>query len=99
MKKLEIIKADKYEYILKDDDNNNYIFNIEFQDVDILPQVGDYIYMSKELLNKNYKEYSNTYTFGSLDSIYGRTINNENNPDIIKIDINNKSFYLKRLYG
>ena len=99
MKKLKIIEVDNYEYHLKDNDNKDYIINIEFQNIDELPKVNDYIYISNELLDKNYREYSNNYTFGPLNSEYGRNINDENNPDIVKIIINDKTIYLKRLYG
>lgn len=99
MKKLTIINIDNYEYTLRDNNNLNYNLNLEFQNIDIKPKTGDCIYMSDELLNKNYQEYSNTYTFGPLGSFYGRTITNENNPDIIKLQIDNESLYLQRYYG
>lgn len=99
MKKLEITKVDNYEYYLKDKNNNEYNFNIEFQSIDIKPKIGDYIYISDELLDKNYIEYSKFYTFGPLNSKYGRKIIDENSPDVIKIETNNNSIYLKRLYG
>ncbi len=99
MKKLTIINIDNYEYTLKDKNDLNYNFNLEFQNIKIKPKVGDYFYMSDELLNKNYQEYSNTYTFGPLGSLYGKTINDENNPDIIKLQIDNESLYLQRYYG
>ena len=99
MKRLKIIKKDNYLYTLEDKNNKKYKFNLEFITTNIIPNINDYIYMSEELLDKNYKEYSNIYTFGPLDSLHGRDINNENNPDIIRIDIKEKSIYLKRLYG
>ena len=59
--------------------------------------------MSDELLNKDYKEYSTFYAFGSLDNISGRKIeNNQNIQDIITIETNNQNIkrkHLKRLYG
>ncbi len=99
MKKLKIINKDNYLYTLEDKDNNRYIFNLEFQEISIMPDINDFIYISKKLLDKNYEEYSNMYTFGPLDSSYGRKINNENNLNIIKLDIKDKIIYLKRLYG
>lgn len=99
MKKLEIIEINDYEYHLKDDNNKIYIINIEFQDIDIKPNINDYIYISEKLLDKNYKEYSKSYTFGNIDSIYGRKIEEDNDVDIIAISINNKKTYMKRLYG
>lgn len=99
MKKLEIIEINNYEYHLKDDNNKTYIINIEFQDIDIKPNINDYIYISEELLDKHYKEYSNFYTFGSLNSSYGRQTEEDNDVDIIAISINDKKTYMKRLYG
>ena len=99
MKKIKIIKKDKYIYTLKDNNNKQYTLNLEFIDIDTMPDKNDYIYISEKLLDKNYKEYSNMYTFGPLDSSYGRIIDNENNPDIIRIDIGKNSIYLKRFYG
>lgn len=99
MKKLKIVKKDNYLYTLEDKDNKQYILNIEFQDIEINPNINNYIYLSEKLLDKNYKEYSSMYTFGLLDSIYGRKITNDNSPDIIRIDTKEKSIYLKRLYG
>ena len=99
MKKLTIINIDNYEYVLRDNNNLNYNLNLEFQNIDVKPKTGDYIYMSDELLNKNYREYSNTYTFGPINKSYGRTITNENNPDIIRINADNASLYLQRYYG
>ncbi|MBR3161129.1 MAG: hypothetical protein IKF19_00155 [Bacilli bacterium] len=99
MKKLKIVNKKNSLYILEDNNKIKYKFNIEFQDINIIPNINDYIYLSKVLLDNNYNEYSNMYTFGSLDSSYGRNIINENSPDIIRIDIKEKSIYLKRLYG
>ena len=99
MKKLKIIQKDNYLYTLKDNNNKQYNINIEFQDTNIIPNINDCIYISEKLLDNNYNEYSTIYTSGSLDSIYGRKIDNENNPDIIRIDIKDKTIYLKRLYG
>ena len=97
MKKLRILKVDKYDYILEDYKNNKYKFNIEFQGIEKFPKENDIIYIPNNLLNKNYKEYSNVYTFGNLDNNCGRNIINEE--DIIILIINNNKYYLKRLYG
>ena len=99
MEKLTIKEVDNNIYRLEDSDNKKYKIILEFQNIEELPTIGDTIYISEELLNKNYEEYSTFYTFGPLDSIYGRSIDDEKNPDLIRVDINNKSIYLKRLYG
>ena len=99
MKKLKIINKDNYLYTLEDKEKNKYELNIEFQDIDTIPNIDDHIYISEKLLNNNYNEDNNIYTFGKLDSKYGKTIETENNPDVIRIDTKGQSIYLKRLYG
>lgn len=37
-----------------------------------MPQIGDLLGLHKELLDKNYHEYSKSYQFGPIDEIYGR---------------------------
>ena len=44
MVKLKIININDYEYSLKDEEEHNYIINMEFFDVDENPRIGDYIY-------------------------------------------------------
>lgn len=60
---------------------------------------GDYICIAEELLNPKYEGYSTSYTFGSLESIYGKENILINDIDIIKVIIDEKEIYLKRLYG
>ena len=99
MKKLIITNIDHNLYTLKDKNNIIYKFNINFYNLTKLPSTSDIIYISNNLLDKNYIEYSNYYNFGKLNSEYGRNITNENNPDILIIEIEGKKEYLKRLYG
>ena len=94
MKKLEIIKVDKYTYTLQDKNNNNYELIIDFQNIEEQPQSGNYIYIDETIL-----ESKNFYTFGKLNSEYGRKIENENDKYLIILETNNKKYYLKRLYG
>ena len=94
MKKLEIIKVDKYTYTLQDKNSNDYELILDFQNIEEQPQIGNYIYMDETIL-----ESKNFYTFGKLNSEYGRKIENENDKDLIILETNNKKYYLKRLYG
>ena len=55
--------------------------------------------MSEELLKKNYEGYNTNYTFGGLDSIYGKKDIELTDIDVIKLVIDKKEIYLKRLYG
>lgn len=99
MVKLKIININDYEYSLKDEEEHNYIINMEFFDVDEKPRIGDYIYINKELLNPKYDGYSTSYTFGSLENKYGKENIQMEDIDVIKVTLKNKEIYLKRLYG
>ncbi len=99
MIKLEIDNIDKYIYKLKDEKNNKYNLNLEFFDIEENPKVGDYIYISAELLNPKLEGYSTNYTFGNLKNKYGKENITLNDIDVIKIATNGLEIYLKRLYG
>lgn len=99
MVKLKIMNIDKYTYNLKDAKENNYTLNLEFFDVEENPKIGDYIYISAELLNPKYEGFSTSYAFGSLENKYGKDNINLTDIDVIKVVTNNLEIYLKRLYG
>lgn len=99
MIKLEIINKNDYEYKVKDESGKTYILNLEFFDIQELPKEKDYIYISEELLDNKYDGYSTSYTFGGLDSIYGKENIEMNDVDVIKLVIDRNEIYLKRIYG
>lgn len=99
MKRLKIIKKDNYIYNLMDEKENTYTINLEFLDIKEELKEGDYLNISAELLNPKYAGYSSSYTFGKLDNKYGKENIQLNSIDVIKIEINEKELYLKRLYG
>ena len=99
MKKLKIIEVNNYDYILKDRKEKIYKLNLEFQGLKKLPNEKDIIYISEKLLDKNYEQYSNIYTFGDIEAKTGRDISKGNEIDLIILEINNQKYYLKRLYG
>ena len=99
MVKLKIINKNNYDYTLKDEEGRIYNFNLEFLDVEEKIEVGDYISFSEQLLNPKYEGYSASYTFGNLDSKYGKSNIELNDIDVIRVEENEKSIYLKRLYG
>jgi hypothetical protein len=63
------------------------------------PKVEDVIYINKELLNPKYDGYSTSYTFGNLNSEYGKKDIAMDDIDVIKYVCNDKEIFLKRLYG
>ena len=82
-----------------DKNNNKYELNLEFNDIEEQPQIGDYIYISAELLNPKYAGYSTSYTFGKLENKYGKENIEIDDIDVIKVKTKKLEIYLKRLYG
>lgn len=99
MIRLKIESKEKQNYILRDEQQNNYNLNFEFFDIEREPKENDYINMSAELLNPHYKEYTTHFSFGSIENICGRKNVNLNDIDVIKVELGSKEIYLKRLYG
>ena len=99
MIKLKIENQNKYIYNLMDKNNNKYELNLEFNDIEEQPQIGDYIYISAELLNPKYAGYSTSYTFGKLENKYGKENIEIDDIDVIKVKTKKLEIYLKRLYG
>lgn len=85
MKKVKVISIDNYIYTFEDKDQKKYIKNIEFQDTEI--NIGDYIYISKEVLEED-----NIYTYGPVTK-------DAKLEDLIKIKKDDKDIYLQRYYG
>lgn len=99
MIKLQIINIKNYVYELKDTEEKKYIMNLEFFDIKEKPKVGDYLYIASELLNAKYEGYSTFYTFGDLESKYGKENISPEDIDVIKVEMDKKEILLKRLYG
>ena len=77
---------DKYNYVLKDVNNIEYKLNIEF--IDLILNIGDIIYLDKNLLNDN-----NLYTYGKVNNTK-LDLN-----DYIKVITKDKEYLLERYYG
>lgn len=99
MEELKIIGINYYDYELINNIGQIYNLKLEFFDIEKKPQVGNIIYMNKELLNEKYEGYSIDYTFGDMKSEYGKSNISLNDIDVIKIIIDDFEIYLKRLYG
>ena len=99
MTKLKISNIYGYEYNLKDEEEHNYIINMDFFDIEEKPKIGDYIYINKELLDPKYDGYCTSYTFGSLENKYGKENITIDDIDVIKVVLDKIEIYLKRLYG
>ena len=99
MVKLKIKNIDDGLLTLVDDSNFELNIDIEFRDIQEQPKIGDYIYISAQLLNPQYPGYSTFYAFGSLDNKYGKEIDVNMEKDIIIYETADKRIFLKRLYG
>ena len=99
MKELKIMEKDNFVYRLEDEIGQAYALNLEFLDIEEQPEVGDCIWMRDELLDSKYEGYSGSYTFGNLESTYGKENIELDDVDVIKLVIDDKEIYLKRLYG
>ncbi len=98
MMKLQIINRDNNIYTLKNINNNTCQIQFEFHDIKNLPDVGDYITIPNQLLNRDDPEYSTFYAFGDLKNGYGRE--KPSPKEIIYVTNNkNQTKTLKRLYG
>lgn len=101
MKKLKIVEINDANYTLIDDEEKTYNLVIDFLDIERLPKENDIIIINEKLLDKKYEDYCFMYTFGNLDSKYGR--NKEILQEAEKMRIvykdDNKEVLLKRLYG
>ena len=96
MIKVIITEIDGYNYTLKDNKEKSYKINIEFYGLYSNPTINDVIYINEKLL----QEIENKpVSFGPLDEKYGKTINYNNNTDIICITTKEGNIYLKRFYG
>ena len=99
MKKMEIVDKRNYVYTFEDEEGKPYNINLDFLDIEKKPEIGEYIFFNEELLNPRYDGYSTSYTFGSLDSKYGKNNISLDDVDVIKFVMEEKEIYLKRLYG
>lgn len=86
---------------------NTYILNcgektfelmLELYGVD-KPQLGDNIIIHEELLDVNSKYYTQPYAFEVKNSLDLKKVKEENNKEFIILQINNKNYVLKRIYG
>lgn len=99
MERLLVVEKNSNNYVLEDENQNQYKLRMTFYDLQNELGETDYITMHKELLDENYKEYSDEYYFGPLDEIYGREIKSKEDVDFVILEIKDEKIYLKRFYG
>ena len=86
MIKLQIKSINNYNYILQSTNEDTYKLNIGFINIDKKPTVGDYLYLTDDVVLEN-----NMYTYGPIYNQY--------KDDIIKVETQNDIYYLQRYYG
>lgn len=94
---LKIEKINEYNnYFLKDNSSNkNYSLYLEFYGVE-KPVVGSEIAINEKLLNPNYEGFAQPYAFELCKDL---TSLDKNNAEYIALNIKNKKYVLKRIYG
>jgi len=95
MIQLVIDYIDGYRYYLKDGHGKVYSFMIEFHYLEKNPKVDDILYINEELL----KECNGLFSFGVIESEYGRRVKSSNERDVIVLFTEGKEYVLKRIYG
>lgn len=99
--KLQIMGIHEYgDHSLKDESGTSYHMTLEFHD-GIKPQVGDYIYVFKILLDPHFSDYCGLYAWGNYNSQYGSKPSSSlfTFDQMMKVVTRGKEIYLKRLYG
>lgn len=94
MKELLVIEKNDDRYILIDEYNNKYDLNIHIMDIDYEIMVGDTLYIDGGMIRDE-----RVFTFGKLDSEYGRKIDNNNDKEVVVFKQKDNKYYMKRYYG
>ena len=94
MKELLVIEKNNDRYLLVDKDNNKYDLSMHIMDIDFEIMEGDLLYIDGEMIRDD-----RVFTFGKLDSEYGRKIDNMNDKEVVVFKRKDKKFYMKRYYG
>lgn len=96
MIKVIIKQIDGYNYTLKDNKEKTYKINMEFYGLSSNLTINDLIYINEKLLQETENK---SISFGPLGEKYGKSINYNDNTDIICISTKEGNIYLKRFYG
>ena len=94
MKELLVIEKNNDRYLLVDKDDNKYDLSIHIMDIDFEIMEGDTLYIDGSIIRDE-----RVFTFGRLDSEYGRKIDSMNNKEVVVFKRKDKKYYMKRYYG
>lgn len=90
---LLVIKKDNDRYKLIDNNKKIYDLTIYIEDTNYILQEKDILEINEDILD------SRVLTFGSINSKYGRDINETNYSEVVTFIQGDKKIFLKRLYG
>lgn len=90
---LLVIKKDNDRYKLIDNNKNTYDLTIYIEDSPFKIKEKDILQINEEMLD------TRVLTFGSINSKYGRDINETNYAEVVAFIRNDEKIYLKRIYG
>lgn len=94
MEELLVIERNNNRYLLIDKDNNKYDLSIHIMDIDFEIMEGDTLYIDGAMIRDG-----RVFSFGRLDSEYGRKIDNLNDKEEVVFKRKDKKYYMKRYYG
>lgn len=94
MKELRVIDKNGYSYTLVDKYNRRYDLNIEIVDYKYDIMIGDIMYISTMVVNRE-----KMFTFGKIESEYGTIISGIDDKEIVVFMRDNTKYYFKRIYG
>ena len=94
MEELLVIERNNNRYLLVDKDNNQYDLSIHIMDIDFEIMEGDTLYIDGDIIRDE-----RVFTFGRLDSEYGRKIDNMNDKEVVVFKRKDNKYYMKRYYG
>lgn len=100
MVKFKVLKVKGIEYTLQNlQSGERETIALSFFDLESPVLAGDVLSFHKELLDKNYEEYSSHYYFGGINEVYGREIKSAESKDVLAIIKEDKTILLKRFFG
>ena len=95
MEKLKIINKDGYMYNLINENNNEYVINLEFFDLEEQPKIHDVIYINNELLNPKYDGIVFFSDYSWYDgNVYVESGEVTNNKNISYDKLEEKNYYI-----
>ncbi len=95
----EIVDIQKFgNYVLKNTKTQQITSSV-FQFFGVKPSIGDKLLLFDELLNKQFKNYTQPYSFEISKNQFDEAKQTENEEDLAALVHDNQKILLKRIYG